>query len=351
MKTTFPVARSAALALLLFAAACGPAGAAATSSSTDPVTLRLGYQTNLTHATALVGVSQNYFATRLKAVHGKLATTTFNAGPDEVEALLSNSIDAAFLGPNPAITAFVRSHGEAVRVVAGAATGGAGLVVRPGITTAADLKGKTLATPQLGNTQDVALRYWLRQQGLRANTTGGGDVHIAPQDNAQTLQTFKAGQIDGAWVPEPWLSRLQIEGGAKLLVDERTLWPQGRFATTLLLVRTDFLRQHAGAVKALLQGEIDANSFLESRPAEAQGAANDALAALTSKKLSARVLAASWQDLSFGEDPGASSVEVAAAHAHELGLLTELVDLKTLFDFSLLNQVLSAEHKPAVSAS
>lgn len=346
MKTTYPAACAAAIAVLLLVA-CGQSGA----SQSDPVTLRLGYQTNLTHATALVGVSKRYFAGQLEAARGKLATTTFNAGPEEVEALLSNSIDAAFLGPNPAVTAFVRSRGQAVRVVAGAATGGAGLVVRPGIASAADLKGKTLATPQLGNTQDVALRYWLKQQGLSTNTTGGGDVHIAPQDNAQTLQTFKAGQIDGAWVPEPWLSRLQIEGGAKLLVDERTLWPQGRFATTLLLVRTDFLSRHAGAVKALLQGEIEANAFLEGRPAEAQSAANDALAALTSKKLKAQVLAAAWQDLTFGEDPGATSVEVAAAHAHELGLLPALPDLKPMFDFSLLNQVLAARHQPGVSAS
>jgi len=320
-----------------------------TGGGSGPVKLRLGYLTNLTHATALVGVSKGYFA---KYVGGaNLQTTTFNAGPDEVEALLSNSIDAAFVGPNPAITAFVRSHGTAIRVVAGAASGGAGLVVAPSIKSAADLKGKTLATPQLGNTQDVALRYWLKQQGYTTSTTGGGDVHIAPQDNAQTLETFKAGQIDGAWLPEPWVSRLVLEGGGKLLVDERKLWPQGKFATTLLVVRTDFLRAHPAAVKSLLQGVVDANGFLAGQPAAAQIAADDALAALTTKKLSSAVLSSSWQDLSFNEDPDATAVETAAQHAHDLGLLSSPPDLRPLFDVTLLNEVLRGAHQPAVSVS
>lgn len=349
MNSTYRLARCAAAAVLVCGAAgCGPAPAG--GSGADPVQMRLGYLTNLTQATALVGVSRGYFDARLRGV-ANLKTTTFNAGPDEVEALLSDSLDAAFVGPSPAITAYARSHGEAVRVVAGAATGGAGLVVRSTITGAADLKGKTLATPQLGNTQDVALRYWLEQQGLRTNTTGGGDVHVVPQDNAQALQTFKAGQIDGAWLPEPWLSRLQIEGGARLLVDEGTLWPEGRFATTLLLVRTDFLRQHPSAVTALLEGEVDANAFLEGEPASAQRAADDALTALTTRGLSAAVLQASWRDLAFGEDPDAASVETSAAHARELGLLASAPNLKGLFDLRLLNQVLVSEGKPTVTAS
>ena len=350
MRTfALPLRRSAAALLtLVVAAACG--AAADTNKTTASTTIRLGYLTNLTHATALVGVSQGYFGDAFKGV-GTLQTTTFNAGPDEVEALLSNSIDAAFVGPNPAITAYVRSHGSAVRVVAGAAAGGAGLVVKPAITSAADLRGKTLATPQLGNTQDVALRYWLKQQGLSTNTTGGGDVHVAPQDNAQTLQTFKAGQIDGAWLPEPWVSRLVIEGGAKLLLDERTLWPAGKFATTLLLVRTDFLHSHPAAVTALLRGEVRANQFLEGSPAAAQDAADHALQTLTSKGLKAAVLSAAWQDLTFGEDPDAASVETAAAHAHDLGLLSAPPDLKPLFDLSLLNQVLAADHLAPVTAS
>ncbi|HEX6489667.1 MAG TPA: ABC transporter substrate-binding protein [Candidatus Dormibacteraeota bacterium] len=335
---------------LLFAAlaavtACG--GSAAADSG--HVTLRLGYQPNLTHATALVGVGQGYFRRALGGA--TLVTTPFNAGPDEVEALLSNSIDAAYLGPNPAVNAYVKSHGSAIRVVAGAAEGGAGLVVRSGLSTAAALKGKTLATPQLGNTQDVALRYWLKQQGLQTSTTGGGDVRIITEDNATTLTAFKAGQIDGAWVPEPWLSRLIVEGKGNLFVDERTLWPAGEFATTLLAVRTSFLQAHPDTVKALLRGQVDANTFLSSQPAAAQAATNDALSNLTGKKLSPAVLQSAWVRLTFTNDPVAATVQVAAAHAYTLGLLTSKPDLKGLFDLTLLNQVLAADHMSAVPAS
>ena len=188
------------------------------------VDLRLGYQPNLTHATALVAVRKGILAGDLGS-SVTLRTSTFGAGPDEVEALLSNSIDAAYLGPNPAINAFLQSRGQAVRIISGATSGGAALVVRPSISTPADLRGRTLATPQLGNTQDVALRYWLNRNSLRTTKEGGGDVSIHPQDNAQTLQTFRQGQIDGAWVPEPWATRLVLEGGGRVLQDERDLWP------------------------------------------------------------------------------------------------------------------------------
>ena len=176
--------------------------AAAGSTSTPADSLRLGYFANVTHATAIVGVAHGDFAKALGAT--KLSTQIYNAGPAEMTALLGGQLDAAYVGPSSALTAFAQSHGEAVRIVAGATSGGAELVVRPGIASVADLKGKTLATPQKGNTQDVALRAWLRQNGLSANPDGTGDVSVNPQDNAATLDQFKAGHIDGAWLPEPW---------------------------------------------------------------------------------------------------------------------------------------------------
>ncbi len=186
-----------------------------------------------------------------------LETTVFNAGPAAVEALFAGAIDASYIGPNPAINAFVKSNGDAIRIVSGATSGGAQLVVRDTITSAADLKGKTLSTPQLGNTQDVALRAWLADEGLSTDTQGGGDVSIVPQENAQTLDQFKAGAIDGAWLPEPWASRL-VDAGAVVLVDEKDLWPDGEFVTTHLIVATQFLADHPQTVKALLEGHIEA---------------------------------------------------------------------------------------------
>ena len=196
-----------------------------------------------------------------------LETKTFNAGPEEITALLAGALDIGYIGPNPSVNAYVQSNGEAVRVVGGATSGGAYLVVKPDITKASDLKGKKLATPQLGNTQDVALRTWLKKQGLKTDTQGGGDVSIVPQENALTLDAFKQNQIAGAWVPEPWATRLITEGGGKILVDERTLWPEGKYVTTNIIVRTQFLEDHPDVVKQVLQGNLDAIDFIKTNRA------------------------------------------------------------------------------------
>jgi sulfonate transport system substrate-binding protein len=327
--------------LLVLLAACGGRAATPLGDDTAPLTLRLGYFPNLTHAGALVGLQKGYFASALGSAV-TLEGHSFNAGPDAVTAILSNSIDAAFVGPNPTVNAFVQSQGTAVRVVSGATSGGALLVVRAGIASASDLKGKKIADPQLGGTQDVALRWYLKSRGLSADLAGGGDVSILPQDNAQSLLAFRQGAIDGAWVPEPWASRLVIEGGAHVLVDERDLWPQGRFATTDLVVRTDFLEQHPKRVKALLEGLYAANAYLHDNPADGEKTANDALGALTGKRLADPVVAAAWGHLTFTLDPLAGSLRDSAGHAHEAGLLPP-VKLTGLYALGLLNEVL-AEH-------
>jgi NitT/TauT family transport system substrate-binding protein len=352
-----------ALAAVVLAAACGSdssggsssvAPTAAAGSSAAPaapsgqkVTLRLGYFPNITHATALVGVNQGIFAKDLGS-NVDFKTATFNAGPDTINALFSGSIDAAYLGPNPAINGFVQSKGAALRIISGATSGGALFVVKPDINGPADLKGKTLATPQLGNTQDVALRTWLKANGLKTDTSGGGDVSIKPQDNGATLDGFKQGQIQGAWVPEPWATRLVQEGGGKVLVKESDLWPQGQYVTTHLVVSTDFLKKHPDAVKGLLEGQFDANGFVNEHPAEAQKAANDQIEAITQKRLSDSVVASSWSNLTFTNDPIASSLAKSADNAVALGLLQK-PDLTGIYDLTLLNQVLKERNQTAVS--
>lgn len=337
---------SAVLTVSMALAACaGPstrhAAAVAASKRTPaaPVTLRLGYFPNLTHATAIVGVDRGIFAKALGS--DRLRTTTFNAGPAAVEALFSGALDATYIGPNPAINAFVKSKGAAIRIISGATAGGAALVVKPSITDAAQLRGKKLASPQLGNTQDVALRSWLAGKGLKTDAQGGGDVSILPQENAQTLETFKAGTVDGAWVPEPWATRLVREGGGKVLVDERDLWPGGRFVTTHLVVRTAFLRAHPATVERLLEGQVDADRFVNEHPAEAQTIVNDGIAKLTGKKLADAVIREAWTHLTFTDDPIAASLTTSAEHATAVGLLAK-VDLSGIYDLALLNKVLSA---------
>jgi NitT/TauT family transport system substrate-binding protein len=339
------VAIAAAATLLLVA--CGQAAAASPASDNGQLTFRLGYFPNLTHAPALVGVKKGFFTTALGS-NVTLETHTFNAGGDAITAILSGSIDATFVGPNPTTNAFAQSHGQAIRVIAGSTSGGALLVVRPGITSIAGLKGKTIADPQLGGTQDVALRWFLQSNGFKSDTAGGGDVHVLPQDNSQTLTAFKQAKIDGAWVPEPWASRLVVEGGGSVLVDERDLWPQGKFDTTNLIVSTRFLRDHAKRVKALLEGLYQSIDYLNSNPSDAQALTNDALGQLTGKKLASGVVSAAWPHMTFTLDPLAATLKTSAEHAHRLGLLGN-VDLRGLYDLALLDQVLAAHNQPAVS--
>jgi len=342
------------LAATITLAACGSSkksSSTATTATKDtgPVTLNLGYFPNVTHATAIAGVEKGIFAKDL-GTNVTLKTATFNAGPAAVEALFSGAIDATYIGPNPAINAWSQSNGSAIKIISGATAGGAALVVKPTINSAADLKGKKIATPQLGNTQDVALRAYLKDKGLKTDAAGGGDVNIVPQDNSQTLDTFKAGSIDGAWVPEPWVSRLVLDGGGKVLVDEKTLWPEGKFVTTLLVVRQAFLKAHPDVVKRLLQGQVDANDYVNKNPAEAQQVVNDGIGKVTGKKLSDAVIAAAWKNLTFTDDPIASSLKTSAQHAQDAGLLKP-VNLTGIFDVSTLDVVLKAAGEPTVSAS
>ena len=347
--------RPLAVVALFALAACGStAGAVSTStggagsSSKGKVTLRLGYFPNVTHATALVGVEKGIFTDKL-GPNVKLELQTFNAGGKAIEALFADAIDATYVGPNPAINGYVKSHGEALRIVSGATSGGAFLVVKPTINSAADLKGKKLASPQLGNTQDVALRAWLKKQGLATDTSGGGDVSILPQENAATLDAFKAGAIDGAWVPEPWATRLIQDGGGKVLVAESDLWPEGKYVTTHLVVATKFLNAHPDVVKRLLEGQVAANDFVNANPAAAQKLANDQIEKLTQKRLSDALIAASWKNLTFTDDPIASSLQTSANAATDVGLLDK-VDLKGIYDLTLLNEVLKAAGEAPVSS-
>jgi NitT/TauT family transport system substrate-binding protein len=316
------------------------------SASGDASTIRLGYFPNITHAPALVGVNKGFYKDALGST--KLETKTFNAGGDALQALLSGAIDATYMGPNPAITGWAQTQGTGLKIIAGSTSGGAGLVVQPTITGVQDLKGKKVATPQLGNTQDVALRSWLKGQGLTTDTQGGGDVSITPAANSATLQSFAQGSIAGAWLPEPYLSQLVLQSKGKLLVDEKTLWPQGQFVTTQLVVTQSFLKKYPDTVKKLLQGQLKSIDYIASNKSDAQAAANAQIQSLTGKPLKDDVLQAAFSNLSFTNDPIASSLYTGAQHAEAVGLL-KTVDLKGIYDLDPLNALLKAAGQPAVS--
>ena len=334
----------ASIGAVLSLAACGGSSQA---SGDTVATVKLGYFPNLTHATAIVADKEGFFTKEL----GKttLEVKTFNAGPAAMEALKSGAIDATYVGPGPATNAFINTSGQAVTIVAGAASGGASLVVDPSVKTAADLKGKKVSSPQLGNTQDIALRHWLKDQGLKTDLQGGGDVSIAPQDNSQTLDAFKQHLIAGAWVPEPYATRM-VQAGGKVLVDERSLWPGGKFATTVLAVRTDFLKAHPGTVRALLAGDLDAADFIAKDPRKSQQDVADVIAKVSGKPLKPEVITAAWQQLTFTVDPVSSSILTGAQHAYDVGVLKKKPDLGGLIDLKLLNTLLKERGKPAVAS-
>jgi len=337
----------------LLAAACGDDedgdGAAATDDSAEeaePVTVKLGYFPNLTHAPGIVGDLGGLFEENV-GDEVTIETNTFNAGPEAVEALFNEDLDITLIGPNPAINAYAQSEGDAIRIVSGSTSGGAFLVVADGIDSSDDLEGKTLATPQLGNTQDVALRAWLKDEGFETDDTGGGDVSIQPQANGEALAAFVAGDIDGAWVPEPWATRFIQEGGAHVLVNEADLWPDGEYVTTHLVVRTAFLDEHPDVVKGILEGLAAAIDLIESDPAEAKRLTNEGIEAVTDQALSQDVLDAAWDNLTFTLDPIASSLQQSAKDAEAVGLL-DPVDLDGIYDLTLLNEVLADRDEPEV---
>ena len=325
-------------------AACGDDSSG--GSNGEATTIRLGYFPNITHAPVLVGVNKGFFQQALG--NTKLEAKTFNAGPAAVEALFSGAIDAAYLGPNPAINGWAQSKGTGLKIIAGSTSGGAGLVVKPNINSPAGLKGKKIATPQLGNTQDVALRSWLKQNGLAADQQGGGDVSIVPQDNATALQAFAQGAIDGAWVPEPNFSRMVLESKGKVLVNEKDLWPNGQFVTTHLIVTQDFLKKYPATVKKLLQGHVQSVEYIRKDTAGAEKAANTQLGALSGKPLEDNILAAAFKNLTFTYDPIASSLYTSAEHAQAVGLLKP-VDLEGIYDLGPLNELLKADGLAEVS--
>jgi NitT/TauT family transport system substrate-binding protein len=310
-------------------------------------TLRLGVFPNVTHAPAIVGVDSGAFAAAL-GPGVDLEVTHFNAGGEAIEALLSGAIDATFIGPNPAINGFAQSDGEALRVVAGTTSGGASLVVADGIDSPSDLAGATLASPALGNTQDVALRAWLADNGLATDTAGGGDVEVVNIENAGALTLFEEGELDGAWVPEPWATRLVLEGGGHVLVDERDLWPDGQFVTTHLAVATDYLEDRPDVVAGLLAGLVDTIDTINADPAAALDATNDGIEAITANRLADETIAGAFENLTFTVDPIAASLQGSADDAIAVGLLEE-VDLTGIYDLTLLNELLAERGLDPVS--
>jgi sulfonate transport system substrate-binding protein len=296
--------------------------------------VRLGYFPNVTHAVAMVGLDERFFAKAL-GPEAAIDTKVFNAGPAQIEALFADEIDLGYIGPGPAITGFVRSKGRALRVISGSAMGGASLIVRAdaGIESAKDFSGKKLASPQIGNTQDVALRSFLREAGWKT-ADRGGTVTVLPVANPDVLTLFTKKEIDGAWVPEPWASVLRLQAAGKELVDERSLWPQGKFPTTVLVVSTRFLADHRSLVVRWLDGQREAVRWVNEHPSDAQAVVNRAIRRLTTREMPAQVLDESWQRLAFSDELLQDAFRKLAKDAEALGYLPTS-DISGIFEPNL----------------
>ncbi|MGW4820329.1 aliphatic sulfonate ABC transporter substrate-binding protein [Streptomyces sp. NPDC004227] len=343
---------------LLTLAACGYGSQAADDGAQQKVaagaektdgldSVRIGYFGNLTHATALVGVNKGFFQKELGATVVK--PSVFNAGPSEIEALNSGSIDIGWIGPSPAINGYTKSGGKSLRIIGGSASGGVKLVVDPKrIKSLEDVKGKKIATPQLGNTQDVAFLNWIAEQGWKVDAQSGkGDVSVVRTDNKITPDAYKSGSIDGAWVPEPTASKLVAEG-AKVLLDEASLWPDKKFVITNIIVSQKFLKEHPKAVEAVLKASVDTNKWINANPDEAKAAANGQLGVDSGKELPENVLDPAWKSIRITDDPLASTLDAQAQHAVKAGLL-QSPKLAAIYDLAPLNKVLKAAGEPTVS--
>ncbi len=315
-------------------------------SEVSALEIRVAHMPNVTHTQALIGRAKHWFEDNMGEEY-TLQWQTFNAGPSIIEAMFGNRVDIAFLGPGPAINGYVKSGGGALNVIAGSASGGAAFVVRKGagIKSATDLPGKRIATPQLGNTQDIALRAWLQKAGLKSKEKGG-TVSVLPMANPDQLTLFLKGELDGAWTVEPWVSRLVQEGGGEVLFEESGQWPEtgGKYPTTLVIVRKKFLQEHREAVSAFLSAHHLLTQWINANRAEAIAVFNEELGREIGKPLPLPVLRSAFGRLEFDVDPLVHALKIDARMAYELGFLgRKRPDLRHLADLSILEAVLQVE--------
>jgi sulfonate transport system substrate-binding protein len=313
----------------------------ANAQLTQKKTLRLGYFPNITHAQAVIGVGNGDYQ-KVLGDNIELKPFTFNAGPSATEALLANQIDATYIGPNPTVNGYVVSQGTADRVISGAASGGAVFVVRndSGIQSTKDFAGKKFASPQLGNTQDVALRKYLLDNGYKTRDKGG-NVEVLPVKVPDILTLFLKKDIDGAWVPEPWGEKLIKEGNGRLFLDERTLWPGGKFVTANIIVNPDYLRNNPDVIKKLLEAHVNETQWINCHKDEALKTFNIDLKKLTGQTIPDDQLKQAFSRLELTYDPLQETLIKSANDAFDVGFLGKTrPDLNGIFDLKILNEVL-----------
>jgi sulfonate transport system substrate-binding protein len=325
-------------------------GISGESGSTVKKTLRIGYFPNINHAQAVIGLGNGTFQKAL-GNNVDVKTFIFNAGPSAMEALFAKQVDVTYVGPNPAINAYVVSQGKDLRIISGASSGGAVFVVRNDseIQTTKDFANKKFASPQLGNTQDVALRKYLLDNGYKTKENGG-NVEVVPAKPSDILTLMLKKDIDGAWVPEPWGARLIKEANARLFIDERDLWPpNGQFVTSDIVARTDYLQNNPDIIKKLLAAHVDETLWINSHKEEAIKAFNVELAKITGKTIPEDELNSALSRMELTYDPIKLSLFQSANSAFDIGFLGKTrPDLSGIYDLKLLNGVIAERGKETI---
>ena len=322
-----------------------------TSGEEESGLIRIGYFPNVNHAQAVIGLGRGDFHVSLENI--EVRKQEFNAGPSVIEAMLAKQIDVAYIGPNPAINGYIVSNGELLRVISGATSGGAVFVVRndAGIQSTADFDGKKFSSPQLGNTQDVALRKYLLDNGFDTKENGG-TVEILPAKTSDIVTLMLKKEIDGAWVPEPWGAKLVKEANARIFVDERALWPDGEFVTAHVIVRTQYLESNPETVKKFLRAHIEQTEWINNNPEQAVKAFNDELKKITGKTIPEDELVEGLSRMKLTYDPIQDSLYQSAEDAVEIGFLTGGgPDLHGIYDLDILNQLLAEKGLDLVQSS
>ena len=323
----------------------------ASSNSTNSASVvTIGYFANLNHGPAILGLSDGDFQKYL-GPSTTIQTTLFTSGSPEMTALLAGKLDMAYVGPSPAVNAYITSNGTALKIVAGVSVGGAVFVVRnnDGITSVANFTGKNFAAPGLGNTQDIALRTFLKKNGY----VPGTNVTVTDTSNANILTLMEKDQLDGAWVPEPYASELIFEANCHIFLDEASLWPGGNFSTAELVVSTSFLNAHPDVVKEIIEADVNDTLWINKNPVEADQLIDARIANLTSTTpVNATIFTNASSYLSFSYDPLEASVAQQAQNAYALGDLgtTPPDNITGIYDLTILNQVLQQDGLPQISS-
>jgi NitT/TauT family transport system substrate-binding protein len=296
----------------------------------EKIVLRVGYFPNVTHAQGVIGSQttregRGWFEQRL-GPDVVVQWFPFNAGPSAMEAVFAGSIDLTYVGPNPALNAYIRSGGDEIRVLAGAAEGGAALVVPADgrIKTAADFRGRKLATPQFGNTQDVAARAWLKKQGFRI-TQSGGDVFVLPTANPDQLALFSAGQIDAVWTVEPWVSRLEQEAGGRVFLDQPDV------VTTLLVSSVRLLKEHPDLARKFRAAHVELTAWINAHGAEARTIICSGLSADMHRRVPPGLVESAWRRLHFTAALSADQLAGVVKDAQGVGFLRNAIPLDRMF--------------------